>query len=370
MAIGDVSDKRAPARLWFGIGDRSMKKCFAFLGCILGIASGSAGQEAPSPPYLMTRSVTLPSTDTDWDYVKFQPGSPRLFMARLKDGLTVFDVDQGRPITTLPNSAGANGPILLPQFDRGYVAMDDGSLMSFQLRTLKVIARTRLAADGGLNSGAFDLHTGRLHIITGTRPAQSTWYTIDPASGHLLATTRFPFRKMDDPASDGKGNIYAPVRMDGIVLKLDSSTLQELGRWTVGCNVSKLHHLQDGHLLGACVGDQPTAFIIDTEAGKVTSRVPIGKGVDALVIDEKRNRIVSSNYEGNMTVIERDGPDKLRVIATVHTRFGARMMDLDRRTGRLYLVNADSTEFPGKDADTSVTRYHQNGFRVETWRPN
>lgn len=344
-----------------------MKAVFAAFGLIL--VGSAVAQEAPEPPYVMTRSVMLPSTDTDWDYVKFQPESARLFMARLKDGLTVFDVDRGRTVATVANSIGANGPILLPQYHRGYTAMSDGSLLSFDLRTLKVIARTKLASDGGLNSGSLDPATGRLQVITGTRPAESTWFTIDAASGRLLATTRFPFRKMDDPAADGRGNLYAPARMDGIVLKLDSSTLKEQARWDVGCNVSKMKWLPEGRLLGACTGDKPSAFLLDPKSGKITARVPIGKGIDALVIDHQRGRVVASTYDGGLTVIQRVGADQLRVAATVRTQFGARMMDIDHRTGRLYLVNADSTDFPTSDGK-SVTRYHANSFRVETWQPN
>jgi len=346
--------------------------CRAFAVAMLCGGTVAAAQQSGEPlPYVMTDSVTLPSTDTGWDYVKFQPDSARLFLARLKDGLTVFDVDQGSVVATLPNSTGANGPVLLPQYDRGYVAMDDGSLLSFSLKTLKVIARIKLATDGGLNSGALDPTTGQLHFITGTRPAESTWFTIDPATGTLIRTTRFPFRKMDDPAADGKGNLFAPVRMDGLVLQLDSTTLKEKARWDVGCNVSKMKYLADTkRLLGACGGDRPAAFLLDPATGKVTARVTIGNGLDALVIDAKHKRIVSSNYDGTMTVIRQDGPDTLAVTATVHTQSGARMMDVDHRTGRLYLVNADSTEFPDKDGGESTTRYHPNSFRVETWAPN
>lgn len=342
--------------------------CAAFL---LGGGTVAAQEAAPDLPYVKTGSVTLPSSDTDWDYVKFEPGSARLFMARLQDGLTVYDVDRGQPIMTMPDSVGANGPVLLPQFDRGYVAMADGSLLSFGLKTLEPLARVKLADDGGLNSGSFDPATGRLHMITGSRPAQSTWFSIDPATGKLLATTRFPFRKMDDPAADGKGRLYAPVRLDGLVLTLDSRTLKELARWDVGCNVSKLRYLAaTNRLLGACGGDRPALFLLDPATGTVTARVAIGKGLDALAIDAARERAVTSNYEGTMTVVALDGPDALRPLATVRTHFGARMMDIDRRTGRLYLVNADSTEFPGRYGGAPVTRYHPDSFRVETWQPN
>lgn len=338
----------------------------------LALAGGPARAEdaAPDLPYVMTGSVTLPSSNTGWDYVKFEPGSARLFMGRLNDGLTVYDVDRGRAVMTMENSVGANGPVLLPQYNRGYVAMADGSLLSFNLATLQVIARTRLASDGGLNSGSLDPATGRLHVITGTRPKEATWFSIDAATGKLLATTRFPFRKMDDPAADGKGNLYAPARLDGIVLKLDSRTLKEQARWDVGCNVSKMKYLAaTNRLLGACTGDKPAVFLMDPADGRILSRVTIGKGLDALAYDEERERIVSSNYEGSMTVIRRAG-DALTVVATVRTQFGARMMDMDHRNGRLYLVNADSTDFPGKDGGEEVTRYHPDSFRIETWQPN
>jgi len=337
---------------------------------LFGAAPGSAQEASPDLPYTMTGSVALPSTDTGWDYVKFEPGSARLFMGRLKDGLTVYDVDKGATVKTMENSVGANGPVLLPQYNRGYVAMDDGSLLSFDLKTLKLIARTPLATDGGLNSGSLDPATGRLHVITGTRPSEATWFSIDPATGKLLATTRFPFRKMDDPAADGKGYLYAPARLDGIVLKLDSRTLKEQARWEAGCNVSKMKYLAaTNRLLGACTGDKPAVFLMDPADGRILSRVTIGKGLDALAYDEVRERIISSNYEGSMTVIAREG-DNLRVVATVRTQFGARMMDLDHRNGRIYLVNADSTVFPGKDSGDEVTRYHPDSFRVETWQPN
>ncbi|MGV3481808.1 MAG: hypothetical protein ACO1O3_17800, partial [Sphingobium sp.] len=45
----------------------------------------------------------------------------------------------------------------------------------------------------------------RIHAIVGTRPQQSTWFTLDAATGALRGKTVFPFRKMDDPANDGKG---------------------------------------------------------------------------------------------------------------------------------------------------------------------
>src|SRR3546814_7335309 len=73
-------------------------------------------------------------------------------------------------------------------------------------------------------------------------------------------------------------------------------------------------------LLGACVGDKPSVFLLDPATGTVSARVAIGKGLDALAIDAARGRIVTSNHEGTMTVIGWDGASALRHVATIRTR--------------------------------------------------
>lgn len=322
--------------------------------------------------YTLERTATLPSTDTDWDYIKMEPKGNRLFMARDKDGLTVFDVDTNAVIATVGNSIGANGPLLLPEYDRGYVAMTDGSLLSFELKSLKPIARLSLDAQGGLNSAIHDPATKRIHAIVGTRPKESTWYTLDAATGKLLGKTFFPFRKMDDPAVDGRGRLFAPARRDKLIVVLDSNTLAETARWPVECNVSKIRYqAHTDRILAACVGDTPMFFALNPQTGSTVARVAIGRGMDGFVIDEQRHRIVTSNgADGTLTVIRQDGPDSYALLGNVSTRIGARMMHMDERTGRLFVVNADYTSGPpDASGDTSWT-YHPDSFVVLTYRPH
>jgi hypothetical protein len=317
--------------------------------------------------YKVTSSVTLPSSNTWWDYIKMEPDSSRLFMARVKDGLTVFDVDTGKAVVTVENSTGANGPLLLPEYNRGYVAMTDGSLLIFDLKTLKPIERRPLASDGGLNSGVYDPATKHIHMITGSRPAESSWFTLDAATGKLLKTTKFPFRKMDDPAVDGAGNIYAPARHDNILLKLDAKTLKETARWQIGCNISKARwQASTKRIIGTCLNDKSLVFSVDPAAGKVTSQVKVGDVLDGLGIDEQRRRIVTSSNDGTLSVVAQKGPDQLELLGTVTTRPGARMSFLDQRNGNVYVVAADYTLPPGKNVDEI---YHRNTFVVLTYRP-
>jgi DNA-binding beta-propeller fold protein YncE len=320
--------------------------------------------------YTLADTATLPSTDSGWDYIKMEPGSNRLFMARDKDGLTVFDVDANKAIATVGNSVGANGPLLLPQYNRGYVAMTDGSFLSFELDSLKPIARLPLDGNGGINSAIHDPLTKRIHAIVGTRPSESTWYTLDAASGKLLGSRTFPFRKMDDPATDGKGRLFAPARRDNLILVLDSETLDEQTRWTVPCNVSKVRYQAHSHrILGACAGDNPMFFALDPDSGRVVASLPIGDGIDGFAIDEGRKRIVTSNYEGTLTVIRQDGPDIYSLAGTVSTLPRARMMTMDERTGRLFVVTARFTLGPPDASGAAAATYHPDSFVVLTYAP-
>jgi hypothetical protein len=321
--------------------------------------------------YTLERSATLPSTNTGWDYAKMEPGTSRLHIARDVDGNVVFDVDANRAIATVENSKGANGPLLIPRHDIGYVAMTDGSLLRFRLKSLKPIARLALAEDGGLNSAVYDPGTDRIHAIVGTRPQQSTWFTLDAATGALRGKTVFPFRKMDDPANDGKGRLFAPVRYDNIILALDSRTLAETGRWQVPCNVSKVRFQANTNLvLAACLGDAPRFLALDAATGAVVASLPIGRGIDGFAVDEMRGRIITSNgADGTLSVIGQNGRD-FRPLGTVSTRPGARMMTIDERTGKLLVVTADYTLPPPAADGTPATKiYHPNSFTVLTYAP-
>lgn len=320
--------------------------------------------------YTLEHATTLPSTDTGFDYIKMQPGTNRLFMARLADGLTVFDVDTNKTITTVENSVGANGPLLLPEYNRGYVAMDDGSLLSFDLKTLKPLAREPLAKDGGLNSAIYDPYTKQVHAIVGGRPEQSTWFTLEAATGKLLKTTVFPFRKMDDPASDGKGRLFAPARRDSIVLVLDAKTLEEKARWPVGCTVSKVRYqAATNRVLGACGSVKPMFFALDADNGRMITTFPIGASLDGFAIDEQRHRIITSNYDGTLSVIAQNGADDFKLLGTVGTHMGARMMTMDERDGRLFVVNAAFTSTAANAKGETSETYHPDSFVVLTYKP-
>lgn len=334
----------------------------------LGLGTVTSAQAA-SQLYLQDKPVILPSTDSDWDYIKLDPQSGRLFIARGKDGLSVFDIQSQRLISTVPDSVGANGPLILPQYNRGYVAMTDGTLLIIDLKTLKPLGRIQLD-EGGLNGAVYEPTTQRVHVLVGARPEISTWHHLDAATGRVLGKTEFRSKKMDDPAPDGRGYLYAPVRDQNVILKLRASDLKEEARFTLGACVQPValeyDHRSDRLLLG-CRGDKPVFLAIDPKDGAIVGEVPIGRGVDGLALDETRRRIVTTNGgDASMTVIAQKGPNEYVLEGSVATRPKARTMQLDPLTGRVFSVTADFTQ----SASGDKTTFHPNSFTVLSYRPD
>jgi hypothetical protein len=183
----------------------------------------------------------------------------------------------------------------------------------------------------------------------------------------------FPFKKMDDPAPDGKGHLFAPARYDNILLRLDSKTLEEQARWTVDCTqvvAVEYQHDTDRLLIG-CRGDKPVFIALDALTGKQLAKIPIGKGIDGMAVDEKRHRILTSNGgDSSITVIQQDGPDNYELLGNLQTRPQARVMQIDEKTGRLFTVTADATfPAPAANGDATPPVFHPDSFVVMTYRP-
>ena len=176
-----------------------------------GLLAWTQPGHAAEPAYVTEAAATLPSGNTGWDYITLDQATGRLFIARRADGLTVWDTKADKVLATVENSTGANGVVLVPEFNRAYTAMTDGTMLAFDLATLKPIERVRLD-EGDLNQGFYDPATKRVHMVVGTRPARTAWISLDAATGKVLGRTEFDSKKMDDPAPDGRGTLYAPMR--------------------------------------------------------------------------------------------------------------------------------------------------------------
>ena len=342
----------------------------AGLAVVAGLALASPARAA-EPTYRAEAATVLPSTNTGWDYITLERDGPRLFIARRADGLTVFDVAANKVVATMENSTGANGVVLTPQFNRGYTAMTDGTMLVFDLRTLQPIERIRLDA-GDLNQGFYEPVTKRIHMVVGSRPAKTTWISLDAATGAVLGRTEFDSKKMDDPVPDGNGSIFASMRDRNLLLKLDAATLQIQATWTLGDCVQpvavEFDHAVNRVLIG-CRGDKPVFIAVDASSGRVVATLPIGRGVDGMAHDEASHLFVTANgVDATLSVIRQDGPDAYALVETIGTRPMARVIAMQPDGKRLFTVTASySQPAAGHDGKLPAPVFHPDSFTVMSY---
>ena len=81
---------------------------------------------------------------------------------------------------------------------------------------------------------------------------------------------------------------------------------------------------------------------MSTDDGKVLADLPIGAGVDATRFDG--HQAFASCRDGKLEVAGESAPGKFEILQTVTTPVGARTMDVDLETHKVYLATAEFEE--------------------------
>jgi hypothetical protein len=87
--------------------------------------------------------------------------------------------------------------------------------------------------------------------------------------------------------------------------------------------------------------------VMDADSGKLVGPAfPIGDRVDTNVFEPETGMLAAATREGLLHIFHEDSPDKLTLVETVKTEFGAKTMGLDPKTHRLYLTTSDFDPAP------------------------
>jgi YVTN family beta-propeller protein len=292
---------------------------------------------AQPPAYEVTHTVPLGAPDR-WDYVVFDPGSHRVYVAH-GDRVTVVDGVTGSIIGQVEGyPGGTHGIAVVPPLGRGFT--DDGEAGEageFDLATLKTSKRIKTAVDA--DGIVFDPVSGHVFVVNGDSGSVSV---IDPKLEQAVATVQAG-EKLETPVAGQDGKVYVNGAGNREILRIDTRSNRIDARWPVP-DCESPHGIaidpKARRLFASCVNKVLVAVNLDS--GAVVATVPIGAGTDAAGFDPRRKRIFSSNgRDGTLSIIEEKDPQTFVPLATINTVISARTMALNPETGRLYLVAAE-----------------------------
>jgi DNA-binding beta-propeller fold protein YncE len=307
------------------------------------LATGSAvalfaGSAMADPAYLLTKSTPLGAPDR-WDYTVFNAATDRVYAAH-GDKLAVVDAQTGELVGQVEAIAGGtHGVGISVATGQGFT--DDGRnglAVAFDLKTLKIVKS--IPADKDADAIATDKATGHIFIIEGDPGAVSV---IDPNTDAVVAAINAG-EKMEYARSDDQGTLYVAGVEKKDLLKIDARTNAVVARWpTPDC--TSPHGLaldrKSRRLFMGCVNLK--MMVVDADTGNVVAELPIGKGSDAIAFDPERKRVFSSNgIDGTITAFQETSPDAYQPMEAIKTAVSGRTMDVDPKTGRLFVLAADT----------------------------
>jgi YVTN family beta-propeller protein len=274
--------------------------------------------------------------DGGWDYLTLDTASNRLFIAR-SDRVMVVDPGKGDVLGEITGLQRAHGVAFSYATGHGFATSGaDSTVIMFDLATLKVLGRTMVDADD--DGILYDPASSRILTMNGDANTASV---IDAASGRRIGTIPLG-GKPEFAVSDGRGKVYANLEDRGYVVELDPKAMKVTRRWSIApCESPTGMAIDAAHARIFSVCRNRLMAISDAAAGKVIATVPIGTGVDAARFDPATGNAFASNGDGSLTVVHETAPDSFRVVQTLQTIAGARTMELDPASHRLYTVGAE-----------------------------
>ncbi len=302
------------------------------LALLFPLALMGAAPEVPA--YHVVQRFTL-GGEGGWDYLAFDGGASRLFIARATR-VMVVGAKSGKLEAEIPDTPGVHGVALAPSLHRGFTSNGrEGTVSIFDLDTLEVKAKVKV----GENPDAilFDPATSRVLTFNG-RSHDAT--AIDAASGTVVGTLPLG-GKPEFAVSDGKGRVYANIESTSEIAAIDPRALEVVARFSLDpCQepTGLAIDVAGGHLFSGCSNRRMA--VVDIARGKVVATPEIGGGVDATAWDPDEKVALSSNGEGSLTVVKEGPPGTFAVVQTLTTAPGARTMALDPETHTVYLVTA------------------------------
>lgn len=306
--------------------------------------------QSPATPYHVIAAHTL-GGDGGWDYLALDTAFHRLFVAR-GDRVMVIDEESGKLLNEITGLHRTHGVAFDYHTSHGFVTgSGDSSVTMFDLVTLKVLATTKGSA--GADGLIFD--EGSSHVMSLNGAANSAT-VIDGATGAKLASIPLGGRP-EFAAADGMGKVFVNLEDSSAIVEVDSKHNRVVRRWALapcespsGLAIDVAHH----RLFSGC--ENKLMAISDYRAGKVIATAPIGGGVDANRYDPGTGLAFASNGEGSITVVKEESPDNFSVVQTISTSPGARTMELDRASHRLFTVTARFGEAPAQATPDNTRR--------------
>jgi DNA-binding beta-propeller fold protein YncE len=304
--------------------------------------------------YRVLRTIPL-GGQGGWDYVTVDSAARRVYIPR-STHILVIDADSGKQVGDIQGMNGLHGVAVASEFNRGFVTGNkteqEGTVYVFDLKTLMLTSSMK-SNSIDTDSLLYDPLTKRVYVNNGDGMNLTV---VDAATAKVAGTMAFNANP-EAAAADGKGSIFQDYEDKGQVIEYDAMKLTIKNKWpTPGCDapVGMAMDKTNRRLYVGCRGKGATApgvlIVMNADNGKVVASMPIGIGVDGDVFDPATGNVYAACRDGGdgksgaTYIFHADSPDKISLVGTVKTIYGARTLALDASTHHVFLIGTEKND--------------------------
>ncbi len=318
-----------------------------FLACAFYCASiiGAFASE----PYQFVNEIPI-GGEGGWDILTID--SNRLYLSHATK-VVVVDLNKNAVAGEIVDTPGVHGFVAVPEFQCGFSSNGKENKSSVvDLGTLKTISKI----DTGESPDAivYEPRHGEVYVFN-HRGNSAT--VIDAKTKKVVATIVLEGNPEFAAVDAAAGRIYCNLEDKSEVAAIDTAKHEVVANWPIapgegpsGIALDAPHH----RLFCGC--HNKTMVMLNTQTGKAIANIPIGAGVDGCAFDDATQLAFASCGDGTTTIAKEEAPDKLTVVQTLKTERGARTMEIDPKTHRIYLPTAQFQPAPSPSPGASPAR--------------
>jgi WD40 repeat protein len=315
------------------------------LACSIVLAAACTFAGSPTAGYHLIKKVSfgaapgIGATREYFDYVVVDSAARRVYLSHGTE-IVVVDADSGEKVGEITGDwKRVHGVALAPGAGRGFITDGDaGNIVMFDIKTLKVLKTIK-----GEDDADWILYDPASKLIFTFNGSSKNSTVIDPVKGEAIKTIDLGGAP-EQSVADGAGMIYDNIASTNEIVAIDTKALTVKSRFPLAPGGQPTSITMDRKTRRLFIGGRkPTTLVMmNADTGKIIGDAfPIGDRVDANIFDPSTGTVAAATREGTLHIFHEDSADKLSVIETVKTEFGAKTMGFDPKTHNLYLTTSD-----------------------------
>ncbi len=282
---------------------------------------------------------SIPNGNEKWDYMLVH--KQQLFVSH-GDRVHVLNLADGRQIAEFDSLNGVHGIAIAEPFGKGFIT--NGVKNEITIFKLADFSKIATLAIPGKKADAilYDTYSKRIFVFNN---GSGDAIVIDPKTNQVIGQITMGGAP-EFGATNLRGSIYNNNEESNVVIEIDAKTMSIRNRFSLAPNevpTGLAIDINNDRLFSVCRKSK-TLVVLDARTGKIVSTLPIGAGVDGVIYDASKKLIVTSNGEGNATLVRQITPDQYEVVQTLETAKGQKTIALDALSNKIFFSGANYLE--------------------------